>query len=218
MSYKYVIFDLDGTLLDTSVGIFKSIDYTICKLGLLNLPQNIKESFIGPPIYDSFRKYYQLDTETCRQATEIFRNIYKDKFLLEAIPYEGIFEMLTELKQQNSKMAVATNKRHDYATKLLKFFEFDKYFDFMFGSDPDNRLKKSDIICECLHKLKVDKFNESVMIGDTLHDYYGACEAGIDFIGVKYGFGFKNDEDLEEVKTCRVCKDIKELSSYFLNN
>lgn len=218
MSYKYVIFDLDGTLLDTSVGIFKSIDYTIHELELSILPQNIKESFIGPPIYDSFRKYYKMDSDSCRRATEIFREVYKEKFLLEAVPYKGIFDLLTNLKQQHFKMAVATNKRHDYAMKLLNFFDFDKYFEFMIGSDMENQLKKSDIICKCLNKFKVYELNEAVMVGDTLHDYYGACKAGVDFIGVKYGFGFKDDKEMEIIKTCKVFENTQELSSYILNN
>lgn len=217
MKYKYVIFDLDGTLLDTSKGIIKAIDYTIQKLGLSDLPQNIKELFIGPPIYDSFSKYYGMTAEQSGEATEVFRNVYKDKYLLEALPYDGIFEMLSGLNQQQCKLAVATNKRNDYAQNLLNYFGFDKYFECMIGSDAQNKQRKSDIIRECLHRLKVDKYDDAVMIGDTLYDYFGAYEAGIDFVGVKYGFGFKAEKEIAMIEPCKVFDDISGLNVYLVN-
>lgn len=194
MKYEYLIWDLDGTLLDTSCGIEKSVDYATDMMGLKKIPWEIKRQFIGPPIYDSFRKYYRMDENEANQATQIFRDAYKDRFLFEAVPYGGIYEVLERLKNKGCKNAVATNKREDYAQILLREFEFDKYFDFMLGSDFENRMKKKDIIERSLILLKIKDRKKAVMIGDTRQDYIGAISCGIDFIGVSYGFGFSDKE------------------------
>ena len=92
-------------------------------------------------------------------------------------------------------MAVATYKREDYALRLLKHFDFDKYCDPMHGADNNNVLKKEDIILMCIDELGAKK-DECVLVGDTDNDAKGAMEAGIPFIAVTYGFGFKSSEDL----------------------
>lgn len=192
MKYEYIIWDLDGTLLDTSCGIEKSVDYTTDIMGLKKLPWEIKREFIGPPIYDSFKQYYHMDENEANRATQIFRDAYKDRFLFEAVPYDGIYKVLEILKDKGCKNAVATNKREDYAQILLREFEFDKYFDFMLGSDFENKLTKKDIIERSLILLKMKDRKKAVMIGDTRQDYIGATGCGIEFIGVNYGFGFSD--------------------------
>lgn len=200
MGYHYVIWDLDGTLLDTSQGIEKSLNYTVDEMGFKPLPLATKRQFIGPPIYDSFRQYYNINKYEALKATEIFRNVYKNEFLFDAKPYCGIYEALEVLKSRGYKMSVATNKRNDYAQKLLKQFKFDNYFDYMLGSDFMNKMTKKDIIEKCLDFFKITDQNSAVMIGDTKYDYIGASNCGIGFIGVSYGFGFSNEEGKNNLK------------------
>lgn len=194
--YDLVIFDLDGTILDTSVGILSAVKHTICQMDYAMVEDDILSTFIGPPIQDSFARVYGSSGEVLQEIATIFREQYKSKDLLKAMPYEGIYEVLQELLDRNIVMAVATYKREDYALTLLKHFQFDRYATIMHGADHWNRLKKQDIIQMCIEEAGIADYQRVVMVGDTLHDEQGAKLLGIDFIGVSYGFGFKTAEEL----------------------
>ena len=191
---KNVIFDLDGTLLDTSEGILLSVEHTIKILGYRELTQEQKLSFIGPPVQVSLKRLYGLSDEEAQKGADIFREYYKEEALLKAEPYEGIFKLCETLKSNGVRMAVATYKREDYARKLLKAKGFDKYCDPMHGADNNNVLKKEDIILMCIDEMG-SAAEECVLIGDTDNDAKGAMEAGVPFIAVTYGFGFADVND-----------------------
>lgn len=186
-----VIFDLDGTLIDPVLGVVKSINYTLDALNLGSLDEKTKKSFIGPPIFISLKNTFNLSDEEAKKATEIFRAIYKEKFLYEAKIYNNIPALLQTLKQNNYKLAVATYKRQDYAELILKHFKLDTYFNFIKGADFEGKLSKKDIIRLCLENFST---NNAVMIGDTLHDEKGARDLSINFISVSWGYGFKKGE------------------------
>ena len=192
-----VIFDLDGTLLDTRKGLIESARYTACELGWEALPYETLLKFIGPPIQNSFIQYYGCDRMTAQKAADIFRDYYKNTALFLAEPYEGIYDLCGILKEKNIRMSVATYKREDYAVMLLKHFHFDRYCDPMHGADNLNILKKEDIIRLCMKEMGASEEN-CVLVGDTVNDAKGALLAGIPFIAVTYGFGFKTAEDTAE--------------------
>lgn len=194
---RNVIFDLDGTLLDTAEGILESVEYTVKELGYKELTEEQKLSFIGPPVQSSLKRLYGLSDEEAQRGANIFREYYKDNALLKAEPYEGIFTLCETLKNNNVRMAVATYKREDYALKLLRAKGFDRYCDPMHGADNNNILKKEDIVLMCVNEMGATK-EECVLIGDTDNDAKGAAQAGIPFIAVTYGFGFKSRDDLKE--------------------
>ncbi|MCQ2519078.1 MAG: HAD-IA family hydrolase [Lachnospiraceae bacterium] len=198
MQVKYVIFDLDGTLLDTSVGVKQAICYTVKQYGLPVPTEEEMDTFIGPPIYESFVRYYKMSDEESKKATEIFRDAYKNQFLMGATAYDGIYDLLKKLKSLGIKTGVATNKRDDYAKVLLRGFGFDEYFDFILGSDMENKMKKPDIVIKCMEALGAVDKQEVILVGDTVFDMEAAEQIGIGFIGVTYGFGFsakKQDSD-----------------------
>ncbi len=192
---KNVIFDLDGTLLDTREGIIESVKHAAEVLGYPERSYEELLTFVGPPIQQSFMDHYGCDKETAQQAANIFRDYYKTTALLKAEPYEGIYELCEELKNSGIRMAVATYKREDYALVLLKHFHFDHYCDPMHGADGENKLKKRDIVRMCMDEMGATT-DDCVLIGDTDHDKAGAAEAGIGFIGVTYGFGFHSAADV----------------------
>ncbi|MCR5602673.1 MAG: HAD hydrolase-like protein [Lachnospiraceae bacterium] len=194
---RNVIFDLDGTLLDTAEGILESVAYTVKELGYKELTLEQKLSFIGPPVQASLKRLYGLSDEEAQRGANIFREYYKDNALLKAEPYEGIFTLCETLKKNNVKMSVATYKREDYALKLLCAKGFDRYCNPMHGADNNNILKKEDIVLMCVNEMGATK-EECVLIGDTDNDAKGAAQAGIPFIAVTYGFGFKSRDDLKE--------------------
>lgn len=196
--YDAVIFDVDGTLLDTTEGVLNSVKYAI-KEKNLDLPSDeCLRRFIGPPIQNSFAKQYGLEGVELQELTDLFRNRYKTKELLKAEPYEDIFEVLENLKNAGIKIAVATYKREDYAVSLLKHFGFDKYTDIMHGADNHNVLKKKDIIELCLKEMNVINYKRAVMVGDSDNDAIGADHIGTGFIGVTYGFDFEKPEDVRK--------------------
>lgn len=198
--YEIAVFDVDGTLLDTTEGVLASVKYTIDKMGFEPLSEDVLKTFIGPPIQDSFAKAYNLSGDILQDIATCFRNRYKDYELLKAVPYDGIYEVFDKLMERNVKLAVATYKRQDYAEAILKHFGFDKYTNILYGADHNNKLKKVDIIEKCMVDLGVTDYSNAVMIGDSSHDAIGAEKIGMDFIGVTYGFDFMAPEDVYKFK------------------
>ena len=209
--YKVAIFDLDGTLLDTSQGVLTSVQYTIDKFGFEPLDDVALKSFIGPPIQNSFAKHYNLQGDILQEIATVFRNQYKNVDLLKATPYEGIYEVLEALLANGIKPAIATYKRQDYATMILMHFGFDKYTNIMYGADHENKLKKKDIIEKALMDAGVSNYSEAVMIGDSDNDAIGAAAIGTKFIGVTYGFGFKKPADVYKFPAVGAAKTTQEL-------
>lgn len=213
--FDVVIFDVDGTLLDTSEGIKSSVKYTVEKHGLSSLSDEVMDTFIGPPIQDSFAKIYGLNGGILQELATTFRNRYKDYDLLKAKPYDGIYEVFDELSQRGIKLAIATYKRQDYAVTIMKHFGFDRYTDIIYGGDHENKLKKRDIIQKCLTDMGVTDLKKAVMIGDSDNDAIGADKIGTEFIGVTYGYGFKNAEDVKKHPSVGVAETPLELLKFF---
>lgn len=213
--YRAIIFDLDGTLLNTTVGVIEAVQTTIRELGLKMPSDEILHKFVGPRMQDSFEKYFMMDPKKALECANIFRENYK-KSLYNAKLYEGTLELLENLKKAGFKIAVATNKSHQNAVSILDKFEILKYCDFAFGSDLEGKLTKADIIETCLRKLNVTA-EESVLIGDSTSDSDAAHILKMDFIAVTYGFGFKSANDASNINHVNICKDIPALSNYLLS-
>ena len=214
--FNVAVFDVDGTILDTSEGIIAAVKYTIEKYGL-EVPDTEKmKTFIGPPIQDSFSRFFGLPQKAADEMAAVFRNRYKDVELLRAVPYDGIYELFARLVDNGIAPAIATYKRQDYATEILKAFKFDRFTDIMCGSDFAGRLKKKDIIRNALSEAGLMDLSKAVMIGDSNNDAAGANEIGINFIGVTYGFGFNSKEDVYEFKNVGAADTVGELGNLLL--
>lgn len=187
--FDLVIFDLDGTLTDSRVGITKSVSYAISKMGIKPPPLEELEHFIGPPLMDSFMEYYKFSKSDSEKALEIFREEYSKNGLYENIPFHNINTLLSALKNSKIKLAVATSKPQHFSEKILDHFLLSQYFDVIIGSSLDNTLShKSRIISETLKSFLEIPKEKIVMVGDRKFDIDGAKENGIASIGVKYGF------------------------------
>ena len=211
--FDVVVFDVDGTLLDTSEGVLASVKYTIKEHNLPEIDEEVLKTFIGPPIQNSFSKVYGLKGDILQELATTFRNQYKDVDLLKAVPYEGIYSVFEALIKEGKKVAIATYKRQDYATKIMHHFGFDKYTDIIYGADHENKLKKRDIIELALKDCGVKDFSKAIMIGDSDNDAIGAQEIGTQFIGVTYGFGFSKKEDICKYKNVGSADSTQELVS-----
>lgn len=214
--YDMVIFDVDGTLFDTSEGIISSIRYVIKKMNYPELSLEDMRSFIGPPIQKTFAEKFNLDKEKAEMSTEVFRSHYADKDLYKSAPYAGIEDLLIQIKVQKIQTAVATYKREDMAIMLLKHFNLDKYMDIVHGSDYNGTLTKCDIIRKCISESGINDKSRIVMIGDTVGDASSAELAGIDFIGVTFGFGLNKNQDLAEIRTVGLADKAEEIINYIV--
>ena len=214
--YEIAVFDVDGTLLDTTQGVLSAAAHAIDMLGLPHLTHEQMLTFIGPPIQNSFRRYYDLSDEEVQRAADIFRAQYKDVDLLKAVPYEGIYETLQQLMDGGIKLAVATYKRQDYAVTLLRHFHFDDYTDILYGADNLNKLKKKDIIIKCMNDLGVYDYSRAVMIGDSDNDALGAQAIGMNFIGVTYGFDFSSSGDVGKFPNIGYADKPTDIIKYFI--
>ena len=193
--YKVVLFDLDGTLLDTSEGIFNSVRFAEKSLGLDPIPEEKLKTFIGPPPMSSYMANYGLPKEKAIEATNLHRLYGFERGVYEAKVYDGVPELLRILKTNEIKLGICTLKRQDIAEKVLTYFNLIDYFDVIVGIDTQESLTKADTINIALASLNHRRKSDVVLIGDSLYDAEGAEDAGVDFIGVLYGFGF--DENLE---------------------
>ena len=214
--YTTFIFDLDGTLLDTKIGIINAVKITINQLNLEKLSEDILEAFIGPPMHESMEKYFHLDKKTAMEYANIFKSNYKRYSLYEAQLYDGIENLLIRLKNRNYKLAVATSKTHENARLLLQKYDILKYFDFAIGTDLECKLSKTDLVQKCIDFLQVVP-KKCVLIGDSPADAKGAKNIGISFIGVTYGFGFKSEEEIKQYNPIFIANSPNEILEFIKN-
>ncbi|MGN1089605.1 MAG: HAD hydrolase-like protein [Huintestinicola sp.] len=213
--FDLAVFDVDGTLLDTTEGVLSSVKYTIDHFGFEPLSEQKLKKFIGPPIQNSFADAYGLSGDILQEIAGVFRNRYKDEDLLKAKPYDGIYEAMNMLADKGVKIAVATYKRQDYAEKILRHFGFDRYTEIMYGADHENKLKKRDIIEKCIKDSGISDYSSVVMIGDSDNDAVGAQGIGVNFIAVTYGFGFDSTEDAMAFPNVGIAKTPYEITNFF---
>ncbi|MCB5280024.1 MAG: HAD-IA family hydrolase, partial [Candidatus Cloacimonetes bacterium] len=163
-----MIFDLDGTLIDSSEGIVHAVSEALRNLGYPMLDEGVIKSLIGPPIGKEIVKELDYGDKELKEFNAEFRHLYKTKYLMEAEIYPGIEGLLSRLSDQKF-MAVATNKRIDYTLILMDGLGLSKYFDIIEGSDLEGRLEKHDLIDKCLES-SGHLPSETVVVGDTAHD------------------------------------------------
>lgn len=155
--YKYLLFDLDGTLTDSQEGITKSVSYALINLGVKDLPDDIKLRFIGPPLKDSFAKYCGFDEETTKKAIALYRERYSTVGKFENRPYDGIPNLLKELKEAGRVLVIASSKPTGFVEDILEKFEIKDYFDIISGADlSGNKSEKEDVIKYALDVLGVE--------------------------------------------------------------
>lgn len=210
MKYEYLFFDLDGTLTDPGIGITNSIMYSLEKFNIKVSDRSQLYKFIGPPLMESYNRYFGFDEEKCRLAVKYYREYFSVKGLFENEVYPDTAELLKNCKDKGLKLALATSKPEEYSVRIMKHFELDKYFDCMCGSTFDASLEtKADVIREAMRRLGIKDSKNVLMIGDRLHDIDGAAECNMDCAAVLWGYGDINEFTQHKAKY--IVKDTKEL-------
>lgn len=207
--YETILFDLDGTLIDSAEGIMNSFEYTFRKLGMPRVPRGEMGRFIGPPLLYSFETICGLSAAEAAHAVELYREYFSTRGIFEIRVYSGMEELLQKLRAAGKKLVLATSKYELYAAKTLENIGFAGYFDFVAGSEKDGgRGTKVQVIEYAIACTGAEK-SSTVMIGDRMHDTEGARAAGVDSIGVLFGFGTRTE--LEEHGATYVAADAGEI-------
>lgn len=188
--YHHILFDLDGTLTDPFEGITNSVVHALRHFGIEVEDKRELRCFIGPPLTESFSKYYGLSDEDAKKAVEVYREHFGVKGLFENELYVGIPELLSKLKENGKTVIMATSKPEVYARRIAEHFDIAKYFDYMAGSLLDGRrIAKNEVIEYALQSLDITDRSQCIMIGDRKHDIIGAKKISMASIGVLYGYG-----------------------------
>lgn len=188
--YTTVLFDLDGTLTDPKPGITRSVQYALDRLGIREDDLDRLTPFIGPPLSESFTRYYGMDGPTARAAVGYYREYFGEHGLFENAVYPGMTELLARLKRQGRTLAVATSKPTVYAERIVVRFGLSGYFDLVAGSELDGaRTAKGEVVAWALAELPAREREACVLVGDRAHDVVGARENDVASVAVAYGYG-----------------------------
>ncbi|HEM6101181.1 TPA: HAD family hydrolase [Streptococcus suis] len=212
--YQTILFDLDGTLTDSGQGILNSVAYALEKMGIEEPDTANLNRFIGPPLYESFSRFYQLNPEDTQSAVDAFRVYFKEKGMFENQLYPGIIPLLEELRTAGKTLVIATSKPEIFAKQILEHFGISHYFDVIAGASLDSsRISKADVIGYAINQLEAFP-NNAVMIGDREHDIEGARMHQLPAIGVLYGYG--NKQEFEKAGATMIVETVQDLKRVLL--
>lgn len=213
--YKYIFFDLDGTVIDSSEGIIRSYIYALSKFGITVNDRNDLRKCIGPPLTYSFKTYFGMEGEDVDKAVAYYREVFSAGLMLKNRLYDGMLDLLKALRNADKKVIIATSKLEIYVRPILEDLGILDCFDFVAGSLlGDVRVKKEDVIAYILEQINITDISECVMVGDRARDIEGAAYLGVDGIGVLYGFGTR--EELEATGARYIAKDVDELKKILI--
>jgi phosphoglycolate phosphatase len=193
-----IIFDLDGTISNSSEGIIATIRATFKHYGLPELSDDTIKKYIGPPAEETFARY--LPKEKIPQAVEFYRKVYKESGIMKNEMYAGIDKLLVHLRSNGHKTYVATTKEVNASKQILKDFGIFDLFDGVYGVNiAEGLFTKTDVLKRLFAETAADK-NDSILIGDTIYDADGAHDVGIKVAIVLYGFGTKQSVEGKKIE------------------
>ena len=217
--YRYIFFDLDGTLTDSKEGVVNCVRYAAQKLGGPQLDDETVLKFIGPPLQDSFMRYCGFSAEKGLEAVQVFRERYVPVGQYENRPGPGLVEMCRRLREKGYVLALASSKPEELCVSICDRFGFAPYLSATTGSPPDGDWEKADVIREAMRRLGLTETDQPaiLMVGDRKFDVLGAKECGIDCAGVEF-FGYAAPGELEKAGAVAVVATPEELEAFILSH
>lgn len=217
--YRYIFFDLDGTLTDSKEGVILSARYAIEKLGSPQPDDKTMLKFVGPPLVDSFMEHCGYTREGAEKAVELYRERYVPIGLFENAPAEGAVELLARLQEKGYKTALASSKPEGMCETVCAHFGFTPHLDVISGSPLHGDYTKADVIRAAMRRLGLTAENagEILMVGDRKYDVLGAAECGIACVGLEL-FGYAEEGELEIAGAVAVVQDLQELEAFILSH
>ena len=215
MKYKYILFDLDGTITDPFDGITASIIYALDKFGISVPDRKELAAFIGPPLVDSFSKYYGFSHGCSLAAVGYYREYYGKKGIFECTLYDGITDLFHKLKDSGVKVIIATSKPEHFAIKLMEHFALDDCFVSICGATMDEkRTNKDEVIRYALDRNGITDTDECIMVGDRKFDVLGAKSLGLKSVGVLFGYGSR--EEMDKASPDFIAESVAELEEILM--
>ncbi len=190
--FTAVLFDLDGTIVDSAPGILSSIVWTHEQLRMPVPPRAELLAWVGPPLLDSFRDLARLDEDAARHAVAIYREHYRATGLLDTVAFPGMVELLRAVHAAGVPLSLATSKPESSALTILGNLGVTDAFTVITGDTEDGaRSAKADVVAEALRRLAAGgaELSRPVMVGDRIHDVEGAAVHGVPTIHVTWGYG-----------------------------
>ena len=216
MKFDTILFDFDGTLFDTSPGVFNSFDYMFKKYGM-DFDTSLYPLMIGPPLSESFSKIIHFPDSEVDKAIQTYREYYSVKGLFECKVYDGVIKLIQNLRKGGKKICVATSKPEEFAKQILVKNDMLDLFDFVGGSDFEEktRAEKVDVINYVLDENALrDKLDSVLMISDRKYDVLGAHKVGLKCCGILWGFGTR--AEFEECHADYILETPKQVEAFIL--
>lgn len=209
--YDYVIFDFDGTVVDTGEGILKSLQYSFKEMGREVPDLDDLKKFIGPPIHYSYTTYYGVSEEEVGMYIKKYRERYRAKGIYECHLYEGFPELLDTLHEKGVRIGIASSKPESLIYDVADFLGVTGKFDAIVGVqiDDSNHSSKTGLVLESMKKLGAEDRKKVLMVGDRCYDIDGAAGAEVDSCGVLWGYG--NEEEFREHNATYIVSDTEKL-------
>lgn len=207
-----ILFDLDGTLTDSAPGIFETVRYALSKQNIT--PPDDLNFLLGPPLMDTFQNAFHMSQQSAEKAYQDYCQRYAEKGMFQNSVFDGIKEMLSELKKHDKKLAVATSKSQDFAQQIIEHFGLSQYFDYVSGNYLGQRDTKEKVVRYALEQLK-ESPESAILVGDRMYDIIGGKKAGVNVIGVLYGYGER--EELEQYGADAIAETPQDVVNIILN-
>ena len=215
--YRYIFFDLDGTLTDSKEGILNSLRYAFQKMGKPVPPDSTLIKFIGPPLQDSYHRFCGFTPEECQEGIEAFRERYVPIGKFENTPAPGMVQVCAHLKERGFQLAVASSKPEEMCVPICEKFGFAPYMTVIAGSPPEADWEKADVIREAMRRLGLTQHDsgEILMVGDRKFDVLGAAACGIACLGVEF-FGYAAPGELQDAGAAAVVSTAEDVEKFIL--
>ena len=213
LNYDAILFDVDGTLIDSAPGIINTLKEVFSKMGVDTTNMNLRR-YLGPPLRKSFGEHFT-DPALIEKATDLYRDSYAVKGSHECAAYPGAAEMLQRLKDAGLVLCTATSKPTQVVTPILEEKGLAGYFDFIGGASMDeSRDTKTDVVRHVLAQPMMQG-RRVLMVGDRNDDMRGAADCGLDAAGALYGYGSR--EELEPFHPVLLAESCASLADQILN-
>lgn len=216
--YDYVIFDFDGTVVDTGEGILKSLQYSFKEMGREVPELDDLKKFIGPPIYYSYTTFYNVSEEEVGDYIRKYRERYKVKGIYECELYEGMTQLLDSLKAEGIKIGIASSKPLHLIYSVADYLKITDKFDAIVGVkiDDSNHSSKTQLVLDAMTEMGATDKSKVLMVGDRLFDIDGAAGAGVDSCGAIWGYG--NEEEFREHNATYIAYKTTDVYDLAVNN